>query len=311
MAQAVPIPEDSDSEDDNAINVMSFSAAFERISPRKPLTQSPSSESRPTPAASVSNALSTGSIGGPSSQPIVEDALRARAEQAESAAERLLELVELDDDAGHHPLPPSLMKSTNGRGAAPLKIKLKPVPIPSLKTKVVPKTPNNRASAILKQAALFADSPAQKNGGSTSLLDGMTDQTPETAWWKKRKARKCAFFCSDCGTNLLVVISQPAKLPPVASDPQQELETHIAALEKGDIDVPSLKRLALFCSQNSVTELLSPLSGHFPPSPTFQGDGPMNKASNSEQFWEERRNFERLFKSLVSFIQPDKVRSHW
>jgi hypothetical protein len=38
------------------------------------------------------------------SQPIVEDALRARAEQAQSAAERLLELVEPEDAQGtsHH-----------------------------------------------------------------------------------------------------------------------------------------------------------------------------------------------------------------
>ncbi|KAF9534422.1 clasp N terminal-domain-containing protein [Crepidotus variabilis] len=299
MAQAVPIPEDSDSEDDNAINVMSFSAAFEKISPRKvtkqspPPTLSPSSDSRPT-AASVSNALSTGSIGGHPTQPVVEDALRARAEQAESAAERLLELVESEDDLSSHPtLPPALMKNTNGRGPQPLKPKLKPTPIPLAQQKTMPKTPNNRANIIMKQAALFEDSPAQKNGKSTSLLDVLKNQKQETGWWLKRKA----------------LMSEPSKFPPLASEPLEELEIHISTLENGNVEVASLKRLALFCMLNSVTDsLLSPLSGpgnHFPPSPTYEPPGWPAKELNN-QLWENNRNFDRLFNNLMAYLQPEK-----
>jgi len=194
MAQTVPIPEDSDSENDGSINLMSFSAPFEMSQkhggqPRThSRTLSPASESRP--AESVSNALSSGSVSdlASSQQLVVEDALRARAEQAESAAERLLELVEPEDEITlRSTLPPSLLKSTNGHSNMTPKAKLKPIPLPINKPKAVPETPNNRANMILRQAALFADSPAQKNSKSASLLDVLQDQKQETGWWLKRK----------------------------------------------------------------------------------------------------------------------------
>jgi CLIP-associating protein 1/2 len=196
MAQKVPIPDDdSDSEDGNAENLMSFSSPFEIFPPIKPgpksqtITLSPVSDSRPT----VSNALSSGSVSdmASSQQPIVEDALRARAEQAESAAERLLELVEPEDEglSHHSALPPSLLKTTNGYAQA-TKVKVKPIPLPTMRNKMPPVTPNNRASAIMRQAALFEDSPA-RNGRSTSLLDALQNQKQETGWGLKRKA--CEF----------------------------------------------------------------------------------------------------------------------
>lgn len=197
MAQKVPIPDDdSDSEDGNAENLMSFSSPFEIFPPIKPgpksqtITLSPVSDSRPT----VSNALSSGSVSdmASSQQPIVEDALRARAEQAESAAERLLELVEPEDEglSHHSALPPSLLKTTNGYAQATPKVKVKPIPLPTMRNKMPPVTPNNRASAIMRQAALFEDSPA-RNGRSTSLLDALQNQKQETGWGLKRKA--CEF----------------------------------------------------------------------------------------------------------------------
>ena len=198
MAQKVPIPDDdSDSEDGNAVNLMSFSSAFEAFPPiesrpkSQPITLSPASDSRPT----VSNALSSSSVSdmASSQQLIVEDALRARAEQAESAAERLLELVEPEEDESlshHHSLPPSLLKTANGYAHATPKAKVKPIPLSMMRNKLPPVTPNNRASAIMRQAALFEDSPA-RNGRSTSLLDALQNQKQETGWGLKRKA--CEF----------------------------------------------------------------------------------------------------------------------
>jgi len=197
MAQKVPIPDnDSDSEEERSVNLMSFSAPFEMFPPIDPgpksqtLTLSQVSDSRPT--ASVSNALSSGSVSdlASSQQLVVEDALRARAEQAESAAERLLELVEPEDEGlNHHPtLPPSLLK-TNGHAQTTQKVKVKPTPLPVMRNKMPPVTPNNRASAVMRQAALFEDSPA-RNGRSTSLLDALQNQKQETGWGLKRKACK-------------------------------------------------------------------------------------------------------------------------
>lgn len=197
LASGIPIPEDSDSDPDESVNLMSFSAPFEMYPPvqtlpaisaphvpepqsnSQALSLSPrSNDSRPL----VSNALSTPEhVQGE----IVEDALRARAEQAESAAERLLELVEPEDSDNHiSTIPASLLLGTNGH-ATP-KPKPKPSPIPLSKAfSAPPVTPLNRNTSILRQAALFQNSPPY-SGTSPSLLDVLNDRKNETSWWLKR-----------------------------------------------------------------------------------------------------------------------------
>ena len=182
LATAVPIPEDSDS-DPESVNLMSFSTPFE-LYPPTPAPKSPSqtcslspksSDSRPT----IARALSTPEH---VQDEIIEDALRARAEQAESTAERLLELVEPEDSCAHHsPIPASLLLGRNGH-ATP-----KPKASPTFVTRtniVPPVTPINRNASIFKQAALFKNSPASK--GSPSLMDVLKDRKNETGWWLKR-----------------------------------------------------------------------------------------------------------------------------
>lgn len=184
MAKTVPIPEsDTDSEDDcMSVNLMSFSAPFEMYPPIETEIPPLSPDSKLT----TSNALSSGSISDiTAGQPIVEDALRARAEQAESAAERLLELVEPDDEGATQP--PSLFKNFNGLMTVNKKAKTNQ--IPGARTKVPPVTPNKRATAIIRQAALFTDSPAPSMR-SSSLLDVLQSHKQETGWWIKRKACK-------------------------------------------------------------------------------------------------------------------------
>ncbi|XP_006459874.1 hypothetical protein AGABI2DRAFT_184378 [Agaricus bisporus var. bisporus H97] len=173
LAQSVPIPLDDESEDDD--NLMSFSAPFHTFTQNKkdPLTP-PDSQSLKSadskPTFSVSNALSSGSIANVNNQPVVEDALKARAEQAESAAERLLELVEPEAEGAPHPtLPPSLLVGKQS----------KPAP------NHPPVTPENRASVILKQAAMFEDSPAYS--GKASLMDVLQESKQE-GWWAKRRS---------------------------------------------------------------------------------------------------------------------------
>lgn len=121
-------------------------------------------------------------------EPIVEDALRARAEQAESAAERLLELVEPEDENLISPIPPSLLPS-NGKAlalsaSAIRASKLAPGAISTRVVAVPPSTPTNKRASVLRQVALFKDSPAQKKG--TSLLDVLNERKHETGWWLKR-----------------------------------------------------------------------------------------------------------------------------
>ena len=111
VATTVPIPEDdSDFEDDDMnVNPITFSSPFEIFPPPKerssPVTPSFTTSSMDEPKHQMlhsmsSSSFSTHSPPATTPQPIVEDAMRARAEQAASAADRLMELVDQDlDDA--------------------------------------------------------------------------------------------------------------------------------------------------------------------------------------------------------------------
>ena len=188
IAQTVPIPEGNTNLEDEclSVNLMSFSAPFEMYPPIETEIPPISPDSKFT----VSNALSSGSISDMTTgQPVVEDALRARAEQAESAAERLLELVEPEDEGTTH-----LFKNSNGLFTAKLKAKIDQMP--GARAIVPLATPNNRAATIMQRAALFTDSPAH-GMRSSSLLDVLQSQKQETGWWIKRKACKSSRVISN------------------------------------------------------------------------------------------------------------------
>lgn len=166
LAQTIPLPDDTDSEDESPM--MSFSAPYEKYQLSIPKT--------------ISSSFSANSPPPNAPEPIVEDALRARAEQAESAAERLLELVEPDDDLGVSPIPPSLIRTNS---SPPQAAKQSNVLQP--RTQNVPSTPVTKKSAIFKQAAMFKDSPVSKK--PASLLDVLRERKHESGWWVKRIAR--------------------------------------------------------------------------------------------------------------------------
>ena len=199
LATNIPVPEDSDSDMDmdESVNLISFSTPYE-VYPPAPRSTSQANSFSPVSTGSkqplFSNALSTGTSSPPAgvAQPLVEDAMRARAEQAESAAERLLELVEPEEEDAHpSPLPPALLlRSGEGQGGKP-----KPRASSESSVPTVPKTPiNRRSAAIMQQAALFQDSPAY-NGKTTSLFALVDGRDSAGQWWAKRMA--CT--CSVCG----------------------------------------------------------------------------------------------------------------
>lgn len=196
LASNIPIPEDDDSEMDidmdESLNLISFSTPYEKYPPptKSAASFSPrSTSSKPTHANTISQAA-TSPRTNHLPQPVVEDALRARAEQAESAAQRLLELVEPEDeDMDMSIMPPSLLL---GSTEATPKLKTKSViPGPTYTTPSVPmpKTPVNKGAANLRRAALFQDSPARN--GSTSVFDMIDSRKTHSAWWMKRLSRKC------------------------------------------------------------------------------------------------------------------------
>lgn len=117
---------------------------------------------------------------------VVEEALRCRAEQAESAAERLLELVDQEEvdvvaSVAHY----------------------EQTPVPSAHMFATPSTPkrksitDNASSSILQQAALFQDSPLRTLGSAVSVadksgnksVDVLSTRQGETGWSARRLAR--------------------------------------------------------------------------------------------------------------------------
>ncbi|KZT72610.1 hypothetical protein DAEQUDRAFT_722772 [Daedalea quercina L-15889] len=292
LATKIPIPEDSDSDMDESVNLLSFSAPYEMYRPipiprahSQAASFSPrSSSSRPGP----SKALSTSTNSPPANAPqvVVEDALRARAEQAESAAERLLELVEPEEDGVHPPpIPASLLRSTAGTPQA----KSRTVGISSAKTKLSPpRTPVNRTAAMLKQAALFQDSPVSNSKASNlfSMVNG-TDTAAE--WWRKRTS--------------LIKSARPS-LGEEHADREEELQEYISALEQSSADIPALRNMALLCTQIPVIEASSPTSPDFAapltPSPAIGSSDSL--PSFAKGFWSLRKNLDRLFDALVSFL---------
>ncbi|CCM02847.1 uncharacterized protein FIBRA_04959 [Fibroporia radiculosa] len=289
LATKIPIPEDSDSDMDidDSVNLISFSTPFEMYPPAKGTrSQAPSfSPQSSTSRPGMSNALSTSTSSPPSGvpQPIVEDALRARAEQAESAAERLLELVEPDED-GMQPslIPPSLLLR-NGGGSPGGKASAASMVTPSAArtTLAAPRTPVNRQAAIMRRAALFEDSPApsKKLGTLFDMVRGESVNAGE--WWRKRTA----------------LISSAA--PASTDDPAHELGQAISALHAGHADVPALSRLALLSLRHPIDDVPTPFA--LAPSPPIHSHLP-----SDTELWTGQKAFDRLLTALVQFLDPQK-----
>ncbi|KAF9246968.1 clasp N terminal-domain-containing protein [Melanogaster broomeanus] len=292
LATNIPVPDDSDSDDmDDSVNLMSFSTPFKMYPPPPSSTSQQPSQSELSTPNTVSNTLSE-SPGKPSMVP-VEDALRARAEQAQSAAERLLELNDPDaEDNAHSAIPASLLLSSSNINTP----KAPKVPsVPKINKNLAPPvTPDNRSAAIFRQAALFKNSPANGGKPADPLIKPLQDQTHENGWWLKRAST------IDHGTPLKGV--EPG-------DRVQELHEFIAALESDDADVRVLQKLALLCSNNPVpTDTASPLSPGLglPSSPPLFTSITRTLPPLVPDMWSKDKAFDRLFDALMKFLDSTK-----
>ncbi|CAL1702266.1 unnamed protein product [Somion occarium] len=298
LASNIPIPEDSDSEVDmdvdESLNLISFSTPFERYPPptKSAASVSPrSSSSRPAVSNTLSPPAANSSPGNIMPQPVVEDALRARAEQAESAAQRLLELVEPEDEDMQIPAMPHSLLLGSSEATPRLKPKQAVLEASYPTTSVpMPQTPVNRSTANLRRAALFQDSPVRN--GSTSIFDMINSRNMQSDWWMKRMSLVKQAASVDMG---------------YLSDYRQELNGWIAKLEQGSADTSILKKLALLCRQNPVNEPMSPISPALsdPSSPSHQGVS-FAMPSLKSDFWNQEKNFDRFFNSLIQFLDPTR-----
>jgi CLIP-associating protein 1/2 len=175
----------SEADSDDSIQIASFSDAYTSTPPGRVVV-----------ASTLTRSTNPITVPGP----VVEDALRARAEQAESAAERLLEeLVEPDETVQTIHIPPSLMPSTSASNTKPNGTARRTshsngadTSTLSNRRAAVPSTPANNRAALLKQAAAYQDSPPYKSG--QSLISKLQDNRNESSWWLKRVSCMYTFY---------------------------------------------------------------------------------------------------------------------
>lgn len=274
VATTNPLPADSDSDGSDQMDVVSFSTPYERFG-KPPLTPAKSApahgESFASPPAAGAASLVP--------EYIVEDAMRARAEQAVSAASQLLELVvEPEDDMHVSPIPPSLLLSN---GAA-----MKPSPV--LKS----------LDAVQAGASRQA-SASPTNGTSSSTAPPRREERRETGWWQ---------------TRMTVLAASKESREPEAVQVQQ-LRDVISQLEQGMADLAALQRLAAICTTNpadppSPVDATTPLSpnGHGPLSPSPLNDMSSLARSLKSDIWLGGKMFDKAFSALARFMEADKVR---
>lgn len=287
LAQTIPLPDDSDSEHDS--QMMSFSAPFEKYHLSIPKTMETSLSTDSTPAGV--------------SGPIVEDALRATAEQAESAAERLLELNEPDDESLVSPIPASLLPS-NGNDTTPKASNV----LKQRTNEPLPTTPMNKKALVYRQAASFKNSPVNKK--SVSMVDALRERKHESGWWLKRVSRELYWTSS----LLLViyckvVIDKGSPLKENDLDTQlSELKKCVSKLEDSTAGAAIMKKLALICADNPVDDRLDDVVSFSLPAGAHISKK-IPRLNSQDSIWTKDKVFDRMFDALLDFLTPDKVRT--
>ncbi|VDC06929.1 unnamed protein product [Peniophora sp. CBMAI 1063] len=319
-AVAIPLPDDDSDNSDMDVDdepghgqPLSFSALDERYGPPSPSPAGRASLSRdnssPSGRASLSrgnsspshstgfspkemsNTLSTGtagSVGSPPAgapQPLVEDALRARAERAQSAADRLLELV--DPPPPYLPSPPSSQTAHPALQSNAARMPGTPVRHAPRPSNEMPVTPVNR---VWKQAAAFQDSPAGGAPAPSLMTDVFRPSAGagDSTWWRKR----------------MNLYNRRSSAPP--ADPSQ-LPGFIEALEHGTADAALLKQAALFCIAHPATGgPLSPVSTGFPGSPSPFSSSRPGAGRGTSDVWTDEKVFSRFFGALKRFLTPER-----
>lgn len=109
-------------------------------------------------------------------------------------------------------------------------------------------------------------------------------------------------ICSAPASDVVIVIKQSATRKAEKSDDrQQELDNYIAALERGEASPQLLQELARFCVEAHVLESIvhsADASAMSSPSPMTQ-----KSSSSSGDIWDKDKNFSRLWKALLKFLE--------
>ena len=311
MAMENPLPPDSDlSDDEAAIEATMRLPTVCQQAPAVPAPSHPQSPPRsqssiPTlfPSDSVSQTANTQvrtfSPHSPTHD-VMEDALRANAEQAESSAERLTEMLEPD-----HPqtslVPPSLLRHSSSSG--------KSTPRPALRPPVTPANPQ-KTKTLLAQLALFQNSPAVKR--TPNVMDRLYENKAVSGWWLKRRSRKFA-NCKHQKANVttanttfdLLVLNTGTPLKTTGNSQQDELISHISALKNNTATVRTLQKLILICNSNPAVTSDQLFDG--PPTTREHLLPQSQSTSKDSDIWDEGKYFDGLATALLAFLRSSTV----
>ena len=108
--------------------------------------------------------------------------------------------------------------------------------------------------------------------------------------------------------NFIIVVEHGTPLKGVEpSDRVQELENFIVALEQRPVAVRTLQKLALLCMENPVVGPTSPSIANFSSPSSLSPFSNRPIPSLYSDMWTKDKNFERLFNSLIAFLEPSRV----
>ncbi|KAG8899341.1 suppressor of tub2 mutation [Tulasnella sp. 403] len=271
-AMRIPLPADSDDEESNGpLHVMSFSSAWE----------------------SIQGSDSIFSVGPPVvPDSVIHESYMAQAQQAESAAAQLLELVKDDDDdmGGFGPLPPNTMypapKSAGSSFSSPKSSRSE------IAKAEVPSTPKTKATPVKMQPELALGSPPTSSSTLSKVLFDTSDNMGD--WWNARKR----FLRDELSTS------------DAEGTPAEQLRLSLTALEEEQADADTMKLLIRMsldypCSSPPPSPTLTPQNGMLTPTSPM-GGSKRSRARATELWGEEGKWFDKLVKALLFFLNESK-----
>ncbi|KZT58787.1 ARM repeat-containing protein [Calocera cornea HHB12733] len=207
-------------------------------------------------------------------QSVIEDALRAQAEQAESAANMLLELVEPEEDRTQMLRAPPAALAPSGAllrelGGGKENTGLPRTPLP-----------NRQRSAIRQAAESFKDSPAHSHA-TPGMLRALSERKHEAGLWQRKIA--------------------PLNGSKFSMEPEEQadiLDLATTSLASGTATSATLRDMARICASNPCDAT----------SPTPSGLSTMNGFQNVSlpEIWNGGKAFDGLFDALMKFLVPER-----
>lgn len=291
---ASPAPAAPSSHDDEGSeSLLNFSSPFARPEGGTSSHALSASGSAPSsPSSSHAARARIDSLVLPVTEPIVDDALRDQAFQAEQAAERLLELAEEEEEEA------AAAAVAAGRPTAGEMLGQM-------------QTPVARKLRLLSEGErdVFKDSPDGRNGDGGSK--------GRRNWWMKKvegefdgargATARDGFAFDETQTHDFVPstdLPSAAPLPPDTLERKQEIATLISSLQSGQIDSVGLKQLSALLKERPARDedggLSSPLA-----SPTHPRNG--SAEGEAQPFWDEERRFSKVWEGLSALLVREPV----